>query len=608
MGYVIDVVTLCAVMAIAVHGYMLIKGLGGLLNLGHAVFYGLGAYTAAILATRVLPPGTFPIALVAGALAAAGGAYLIGWPALKERGRYFMIVTFAIQLVFVNVVINLSITGGPDGISSIPRMSFGPWQMTSKTALDLGPFVIRPPHINLILILAMAVASYLLCRHLVRSPYGRLVRATREDELAVEAYGRATMPVKLSILAIGAGVTGAAGAIFAHYFNYVGPSQFELNLVVLFLMMLILGGQYSLVGATVGTVAMIVLLEALRYALENVLHVPFTITAHMREVVFSVVLILVLVVRPNGMFPERFIAYGIPDRGVPPDVAPASAMAAKVAPESAPPAEVARLPSAPGVTPPILSCVGLEKRFGGLAAVNGAGFDLIESKILAIIGPNGAGKTTVFNMLSGFVTPDAGEVFARGRRITGMAPDRIATLGIARTFQDVRVWQKLTAIENILAVTPNQPGEHPFRPFLTPGAVRRAETANVEYAWGLLERFGLADKANQLAGQLSYAQRKMLALARLTAFRPEVVLLDEPTAGVDPKRLDTFLRHIRSFADQDGKTICLIEHNMTVVRELADWVLFMEEGRVMAGGRPEDVLGDRALMASYLGQAEAMVG
>lgn len=172
--------------------------------------------------------------------------------------------------------------------------------------------------------------------------------------------------------------------------------------------------------------------------------------------------------------------------------------------------------------------------------------------------------------------------------------------------QTVRIWQRLTVIENILAVAPQQPGENPLRLFLSPSATRRVEAENVAGAWALLERFGLAEKANQLAGELSYAQKKMLALARLTAFRPQVLLLDEPTAGVDPKRLDTFLHHIRTFSEKEGHTVCLIEHNMTVVRELADWVLFMDEGRVVAGGSPDEVLGDHSLMASYLGQTAAM--
>ena len=471
-SYVVDVLTLTAVLMIAVHGYMLIKGLGGMLHLGHTVFYGLGAYTSAILTTTILPAGTFPISILAGAAVATVGAYLLGWPALRERGRYFMIVTFAVQLIFVTLVINLDFTGGPDGISSIPRMSLGPWQLSIRTTLPLGPVTLSVAEINLILITLFAVLSFFFCRFIVGSPYGRLVRAAREDELAVEAYGRAAMPVKLSIFAIGAAVTGAAGSIFAHYFNYVGPFQYELDLVILFLMMLILGGQYSLVGATVGTALVIVLLEFLRYFLEDVLSVPFEVTAHMREVVFSVILILVLLLRPGGLFPERFKQY-VRKRKAENAQGGALARVAAVAPlrNPKPNDSYSRNPGAVSVLDtekedgekPVLWCRDLSKHFGGIFAVDRATLELPEGKILAIIGPNGAGKTTVFNLLSGFELPDEGKVYTRTADITGKSPADIAGYGIARTFQDVRIWKRLTVIENILAVMPDQPGERPPR-------------------------------------------------------------------------------------------------------------------------------------------------
>lgn len=305
MAYVVDVLTLTAILAVAVHGYMLIKGLGGMLHLGHAVFYSLGAYAAAILSTRVLPPGFFPLSVVAGGAAAAASALLIGWPALKGRGRYFMIVTFAMQLILITLVINLSITGGPDGLSSIPRISFGPWRPDKRWLLSLGAIELNYAQVKLVVMTACAVFSLWFCSRLVRSPYGRLIRATREDDLVIEAFGRDAARAKLSILLIGAGVTGAAGSLFAHHFNYVGPSQFELDLTMLLLAMLILGGQFSLLGATLGAVVMMGLIEALRFALDNVLAVPFEMTAPLRQAAYSVLLILILAVRAGGLVPDR---------------------------------------------------------------------------------------------------------------------------------------------------------------------------------------------------------------------------------------------------------------------------------------------------------------
>ncbi|PWR17810.1 ABC transporter permease subunit [Zavarzinia compransoris] len=604
MSYLIDVATLAAILAIATHGYMLIKGLGGLLHLGHAVFYGLGAYGAAIASVKLLPAGAFPLSLLLGALTAGVGGLLVGLPGLRDRARYFMIVTFAIQLIFVTFMINLEITGGPDGLNNIPGIALGPWQPGSKDVIALGPLQVTYPVLKLAVMIGFAALSFLLCTRLIRSPYGRLVRATREDELVVEAYGRAATPVKLGILVIGAALTGFAGALFAHHFNYVGPSQFELDATVLFLVMLIVGGQYSLLGATLGTVLMIALLEVLRYLLESVLVVPFEMTAHLRQVFFAVALLAMLSLRGGGIMPERLPRY----RNARPAPAPqgddefAPVPVDSLPVDSAP--RVVPLPNHGPETKPILSARGLAKHFGGVQAVADAGLDLYKGRIVAIIGSNGAGKTSTFNMLSGFETPDSGTITLAGHAIAGKRPAAVARLGLARTFQDVRMWKGLTVIENILAAGLDQPGTHPLALLFRGGRARAAERANVERAWALLERFGLQHHANLRADQISYAQRKMLSLARITAFDPEVMLLDEPTSGVDPRRLSIFLDHIRAFAKVDNRAVCLIEHNMTVVRELADWVIFMDEGRTVAAGPPEEILGDHGLMRTYLGHRE----
>jgi branched-chain amino acid transport system permease protein len=613
MAYLVDVLTLAAILTVATHGYMLIKGLGGMLHLGHAVFYGLGAYAAAILSTRYLPAGAFPISIVGAAVAAALGALVIGWPALKERGRYFMIVTFSIQLIFVTFAINLAITGGPDGISSIPGVSFGPWQPAARSTFTLGPVTLHYAEIKLAVMIGFAILSFLACRYLILSPYGRLVRAVREDEIVVEAYGRSATRTKLSIFMIGAAVAGAAGGLFAHHFNYVGPTQFELDATVLFLVMLIVGGQYSLVGATAGAVLMIALLEILRFLLEDALHVPAELTAHLRQLFFAVSLILVLALRSQGLVPERLVRHrrAAPSLDTTEDGAEFAAPR-MVAPKFEPPRDARVVAASFGEqsptkllpTKPVLTSKGLSVRFGGVQAVADAGVELRAGSITVIIGPNGAGKTSLFNILSGLSDSDGGEAILKGQSILGLKAAEIARLGLARTFQDVRAWRRLTTIENVLASRRAQPGANPLNLIAHPLHSRRAEKQSVEQAFELLERFGLQHYANVAAGELSYAQRKMLSLARISSFEPDVMLLDEPTSGVDPRRLDVFLAHIRSFARDDGRAICLIEHNMSVVRSLADWVLFMDEGRTLAAGRPEDILRDRTLMRVYLGHRE----
>jgi branched-chain amino acid transport system permease protein len=601
MEYLIDVLTLAAILAIATQGYMLIKGLGGMLHLAHAVFYGIGAYAAAIASTKFLPPGSFPVSVLIGATAAALSGALVGWPGLRGRGRYFMIVTFAIQLVFVTLVINFQFTGGPDGISSIPGVSLGGWQPAHDYSLRLGPIRLGYPEIKLVIMCGLAALSFLLCRQMIGSSYGRLVRAVREDELVVEAYGREATPVKASILVVGASITGFAGALFAHHFNYVGPTQFELDATILFLVMLIVGGQYSLTGATIGAVLIVLLLEALRFVLDNVLSVPVEMTAHLRQVVFAIILIVTLAWRGDGLVRERLPRYRRPKGDASEAGAPRLPAAAKVvAPAGDRPTTGGRKATAT----PLLVCTGLNKAFGGIVAVADASLALSAGRIVALIGPNGAGKTSTFNSLSGFETSDGGEALLRGQTILGRSTAEIARLGLARTFQDTRVWARLTAIENLLVTQESRAAGGARVSPLLPRFSTALDAAHAERAWQLLDRFGLAGDANVAAGQLSYAQRKMLGLARIACFGPQVMLLDEPTSGVDPRRLGTFLEQIKAFAVADGRAVCLIEHNMTVVRELADEVVFMDEGRVIATGTPAEILGDRQLMRVYLGHRE----
>ena len=557
MDYLLGVLTLIAIWMIAVQGYMLIKGLAGLLHLGHAVFFGLGAYTAAILSRSVLPAGSYLLSISAAALVGALGGLAIGAPALRAQGRYFMLVTFSVQLMFISIVSNLhGLTGGPDGLSRIPRPQIGSWTVVSAPA-------------TLALVVALCLASFVLSHLIIISPYGRLVRAVRDDELAAEALGKHPASIKLSVFTIGAAIAGFGGGVFAHYMRYVGPSQFSLDLVILFLVMLVLGGQFNLVGVMLGTFLVGLLIEGLRF-----LPLPHGSEAFLHQVVFGSLLVAVLFVRPEGLVRERFPRY-------------------RRALTTRPPANI----STPNPMSkcsefgPLLRADGLVKKFGGVAALDDCSFDIPGGRITAIIGPNGAGKTTIFNLLTGFFVPDSGQVYYRNEPLVGLSPARIATLGVARTFQDVRIWQKLTVIENILVAMPGPWGGRPFT----------HERRNKELAWQLLERFGLEIKANDLGGALSYAQQKMLALARLMALDPGVMLLDEPTSGVDAKRIGPFLDHIRRFCVEQGRTVCLIEHNMDVVRGLADHVIFVNEGRILASGTTKEVIADAALMRIFLG-------
>jgi branched-chain amino acid transport system permease protein len=251
----------------------------------------------------------------------------------------------------------------------------------------------------------------------------------------------------------------------------------------------------------------------------------------------------------------------------------------------------------PGVA---LECHGLSKRFGGAVAVDAVSVEFGRGRIEALIGPNGAGKTTLFHLLTGVFHADAGEVRLRGKRIDGWPADRIARAGIGRLFQDVRVFDTLTVLENVMVAACPSWSEHPFPALVRRGAISRSETAARQEAMRWLEFVGLESDTGRRSADLSFGQQKLLAIARLLAGGAEVLLLDEPTAGLNPAAVAT-LKDLLSNLARSGRTVVVIEHNMNVVVELAHWVYFMDEGQIVAFGLPREVLGDPTVRATYLG-------
>ncbi|MEQ9152589.1 MAG: ABC transporter ATP-binding protein [Parvibaculum sp.] len=248
----------------------------------------------------------------------------------------------------------------------------------------------------------------------------------------------------------------------------------------------------------------------------------------------------------------------------------------------------------------MLHTEGLQKSYGGLQATRGLSFEVEERCITALIGPNGAGKTTAFNLISGFERPDAGRVTFRGKDITGWTPHRIATAGLARSFQEVRIFERMTALENVMVARPHQSGENPFLALAVPQRLRRDERLNREQAVEMLDFVGLADKRQALAEELSYGQQKLVSIARMLAVGPSLMLLDEPASGLDPIIREHMVKLMKRLVE-DGKSILLIEHNMEIVREVADKVVFLAEGATVASGTAEEVLADRDLARLYFG-------
>ena len=248
----------------------------------------------------------------------------------------------------------------------------------------------------------------------------------------------------------------------------------------------------------------------------------------------------------------------------------------------------------------ILELKKVTKAFGGTKAVDNISLGFEIGKITALIGPNGAGKTTVFNLISGFIRPDFGEICYKGENIVGMTPWEIANLGIGRLFQDVRVFERMSVLDNVMSAFKNQSGENFLYSVIARWKVEKEESYHKEKAFQLLDFVGLLDKKDDIAENLSYGQQKILSIARLLAADAELLLLDEPTAGVNPQMVKKILELIKALA-REGRTVVVIEHNMNVVIEIADWVYFMNDGQIVSFGLPQDVLGDPEVRKTYIG-------
>jgi branched-chain amino acid transport system ATP-binding protein len=247
-----------------------------------------------------------------------------------------------------------------------------------------------------------------------------------------------------------------------------------------------------------------------------------------------------------------------------------------------------------------LQADSLNVSFGGLKALNDCSFTIAQGRITCLVGPNGAGKTTIFNVITGFLKPNTGSVSFKGQTLDGWKPQSIVHAGIARTFQNLRLFTDLTALDNVLASLPHQIGEEPIAAILRPIHVAVAQRHRGQQARAILERVGLSNRATDFVRNLSYGEQKLLIIARVLATGAELLLLDEPASGLSAGALDNVMDLLRRLQD-DGKTLLVVEHNTRVVQQIADDVLFLHQGHLMAQGSPEAIVNDPALAEIYFG-------
>ncbi|KAA0684934.1 ABC transporter permease subunit [Azospirillum brasilense] len=567
MEYLAHILVMVCLYGILATSFNLLIGFGGIFALAHATFYASGAYAAGILATK-LGIG-FPLTLLAGTVVTAAIGLLVAFPAMRVGSHYLVVITLALQAITIDVLMNSKpLTGGPDGIPGIPPVSlFGTALTSPVTFLPLAA--------------VMAALCCAIAWRLGASPFGRSLRAMRENEAAAQAVGKNLVRMKLVVFAMSAGLASVAGSLVAHYIAFVNPESFTIEETILILAMVILGGMGNLWGSLAGAAILVLLPEGLKFV-----HVPGDIADMVRQVIYGVVLIVILRLRPEGLFPETVFR------------TPTGAARSSVPANGPLTGALERASGTPGEV--VVSATSLSKHFGGIQAVKDLTIDLKRGEIVGLIGPNGAGKTTAFNLLSGFLRPTGGTILYRGRDVTTLKPHEVVAAGLARSFQDLKLFTKLTVVENILVSLPAQPGDRPLDVYFRPGLVRRADRENVARALEIASFVGLLAKADETAANLSYAEEKLLVIARLLATGADVLLLDEPLSGLDTVTVERICGVIRDLA-RANKAVCIIEHNLEVIRGVCDEIVFIDEGRVLTKGPPDTLMRDRELAERYFG-------
>ena len=565
-SYAIHVVNVILIFAVLAVGLGLCMGVAGQVNLAQVAFFGVGAYATAILTTEA-GLGFWVSAVLAIAATVAIGL-VVGTPALRVQSHYLGIVTLGLALAFTNWVTNAQVTGGAEGISSIP--------VPGLPGVDLSSEYLYY-YLELI-VFALALTFGLF---IVRTGLGRRMRAMRDDSLAAGSLGAEVPLLRMTAFLLASVYGGVGGVLYAGLIRYVAPESFGIANMFLLLGMVIIGGRQSLVGCVVGAVGLALVREAL------VDHPTIA------QVAYGAVIVLVVVFAPTGLagLPSRLRAFLERRRG-------RGGTAARLSPFR--PYEARDDLFEAGK--PILEVAAITMRFRGLKALDEVSLRVAEGEIRGVVGPNGSGKTTLFNVISGLYRPTGGRVTFRGQDQTGIAPYRLARAGMSRTFQNLRLFGDLTVEENVLVALDRSRTLASWRYVLGPIGILRRDRALRRQARDVLERYGLTDFAGLAPKSLPYGIQRRVEIARAVAAAPSLLLLDEPAAGLNGEEVRQLSEIVRSIRDS-GITVIIIEHNMGLVMSLCERITVLASGRIIAEGEPADVALNPAVIEAYLGDS-----
>jgi branched-chain amino acid transport system permease protein len=585
-SYWLRIYTMTGLWVMLALGLNVVAGFAGLLDLAYVAFFGIGGYAFALLSSSHLNIHLpFFLVLPVAAIFTMLVGIALGSTSIRLKGDYLAIVTLAFSQIFKLLLLNLdtpvNITGGVNGI-----FSFDP--------INLFGFRILSPVAYAYLIWFFALAVTVGSFRIKHSRFGRGWEAIREDELAAEAIGVNTTWMKLMAFAGGAFIAGTAGALFASFQDSVFPNNFDFPQLVIVYCMVILGGLGNITGVILGAVLLSILPEFLREY------------GAYRMMSYGLILIVLMALRPQGIMGEVGILL---KRKVRPDKDQTGRLRTSTElyydkhAESGETAE--RKAQYTRSNHAILELDHITMDFGGIKAVVDLSLVLYEKEILSIIGPNGAGKTTLFNLISGIYPPSAGAIYFEGRDITRLKPHQVVKAGISRTFQNLRLFNKMSVLDNARVGQFCRTAAGPLSILLRLPLHKKEEKETEQKAKEILSLFGArltGYRFDQQAMFLSYANRRRAEIARALATDAKILLLDEPSAGMNPQETIEITEFIETLRDNFGYTILLIEHKLNVVRTISDRVMALDYGIKIAEGSYEEVACNEMVIEAYLGR------
>lgn len=558
--YFLRLMSLTLIYLILITGLNIVSGYAGQVSLGQAGLYGIGAYTGGVLAMKL--GLSFWLCMPAAMVVAGICGFIVGIPTLRVSGHYLALITIGFGVIVEKFLVEwVPLTGGPGGLSVQP--------------ISIGGEVLSEVQIYYV-ILAICLLVLWVVNNIIKSPYGRAFSAIRDNEIAAGCMGINIMGYKLMAFVLSAVFAGLAGCIYTYFSIFISPDTFSFTLSVFFLLSLIVGGQGTMAGPIIGTILLTILPEYMQ------------VFDKYRLIIYGLLLIVSVIGLPNGISglimrkfpklleiekPEEIDVDPIVDRSQNKD------------------------------NQDLLILENVTKSFGGLNAIQSMSLTVKKGSVHSLIGPNGAGKSTLINIITGVYKPNAGRVLFNGSEITGTKPYKIALAGISRTFQSVQVFGKMSVLENVMVGGHGQYRSNLFDFIFKLGRGRNEERITRGRAWSLLQMVGLEGQASEFSSSLSSGQQRLLEIARAMAMEPDMLLLDEPAAGlneVEISHLSTLMKKIIF----KGVTILLIEHHIDFVMDISNSITVLNFGKKLAEGTPTEIQGNQEVIDAYLGKEE----